>query len=605
MREAGPGVVCRDCPEYATNLAVHHPLDNWAMPGDDDVWEAMWWSAAGDVLGCLMGEEGEELGERAEEVWNDMELVFEDDADGDAARHGAALEKCASSTYWLCAPRPTRAVRHLEGELDRLPTSRLDVAMLADSLRQRDAELLRFAVAEPALSTTTKKQAMPCHSLTEADLQSLLESGVAEPCAGRPHITLPVFTIAKPNGKKRLLVDGREFDARSCKMPAPRLPHLEAFEAFVLAYERFSVIDFLGYFLQIPIEESLRNCLGFRMPPLGPGVRGRYFRFKVAVPGTARAPLTAQLCTLGVRRRAGVSDHSLAVYDDIGLGGRDCEELRVREERLRRAARETGITIRAEKGFSGQSEGVLCGLLLDLGGKTVALPTQWVEDVAVRNRAPARLTCRAASHHIGCFLWAHRVMRVPMGLRPYTMRLARALGRACDTAAEWDRVLRLPAECVAEFAAAENWMRTCPPRRVSEPAGEWHLWTDASDEGGAVVLLDPSARRVRFRRSWRWDAVMCPLGKRTAPIRRRELAAALLGCLVAAELAPSGCTLRVFHDNATAESRHRKGSSPHLGECRLLVLAHGRLSAASVVMQTVLVPSGHMVADRDTRSRVQ
>ena len=98
---------------------------------------------------------------------------------------------------------------------------------------------------------------------------------------------------------------------------------------------------------------------------------------------------------------------------------------------------------------------------------------------------------------------------------------------------------------------------------------------------------------------------MCPLGKRTAPIRRRELAAALLGCLVAAELAPSGCTLRVFHDNATAESRHRKGSSPHLGECRLLVLAHRRLSAASVVMQTVLVPSGHMVADRDTRSRVQ
>ena len=56
---------------------------------------------------------------------------------------------------------------------------------------------------------------------SEAEPPEPLGSAVAEPCAGRPHITLPVFTIPKQNGKKRLLVDGREFD----RVGPPPPPH--------------------------------------------------------------------------------------------------------------------------------------------------------------------------------------------------------------------------------------------------------------------------------------------------------------------------------------------------------------------------------------------
>ena len=56
------------------------------------------------------------------------------------------------------------------------------------------------------------------------------------------------------------------------------------------------------------------------------------------------------------------------------------------------------------------------------------------------------------------------MMWMPMGLRPFTMRLARALGRACDTAVEWDRVMRLPAEWHGRHAPCATAARSIQPR---------------------------------------------------------------------------------------------------------------------------------------------
>ena len=230
------------------------------------------------------GEDGVELRRRRQEMSPWERALAEDDDDegldgdslGGGARGGAVVG--LGSDWRVLDPATWGPLRTGEDRLVRAPT------------RPRAREALPVqgphhpvTVARPP----ERDRGRPGRGRTRRRVRWI--GGVAEPCASRPPITLPVFTILKQNGKKRLLVDGREFDARSCKMPAPRLPHLEAFEAFVLVYERFSVIDFLGYFLQIPIEESLRKCLG---SPLGPGVRGCYFRFKVAVPGTARAPLS-------------------------------------------------------------------------------------------------------------------------------------------------------------------------------------------------------------------------------------------------------------------------------------------------------------------------
>ena len=599
MSSASVAAVSRDCPAYALSLPTDHPLDEWAAAADATRLGRTWTRAVASAMQCL----GTDLGQDAEREWNAPGLPLRGDPVGDEARavreHEVALEACSSNAYARGTPRPARRISSGRSTLDMLPASRLDVDVLAEALDPEEASVLRRAVSTPDLLNGKKHRAFPC-SLSEGDLTRLLDSGVAEPCDGA-HISLPVFTIPKRDRSSRLLVDGRPFDERSHALPPPVLPGLAAFEAFVLAYGCFTVVDFLGYFLQIPVAPPLRDCLGFRMRPLKKGGADRMFRFTVAIPGISRAPVAAQLCTLGVRRRAGVSRHSLATYDDIGLGGSTLAELAVREKALRQAASDAGVTIRQGKGFSGKTAGVLCGHALDLVAKTVALPREWVEAVAIDARAPARLTCRAASHHIGCFWWAHRVMREPLAARPHTMRLARALGRQCSSVADWDRMLELPDECVAEFAEAEQWMARCPPRALRPITCEWHLWTDAAEAGGAINLLDPAARRVVARWSWSWTGRLAPLQESMAPIRRRELVAALLGCIVAAARAPPGCDLRVFHDNATAESRHRKGSSPHEGECRFLVFAHRQLVRAGVTARTTLVPSACMVADRDSR----
>ena len=109
------------------------------------------------------------------------------------------------------------------------PTSRLDVDLLASSLRPDEASILRSAVSGPDLRTTpctAPFEAFPSR-LSDEDLTRLLRSGgVAERSATNPHITLPVFTRPKSGGTSRLLVDGGKFDELSRALPAPLLPGL-------------------------------------------------------------------------------------------------------------------------------------------------------------------------------------------------------------------------------------------------------------------------------------------------------------------------------------------------------------------------------------------
>eukprot|EP00754_Rhynchopus_humris_P024653 Rhum_TRINITY_DN14909_c5_g2::Rhum_TRINITY_DN14909_c5_g2_i1::g.127517::m.127517 len=614
--------VCTECPAYAGDLERSHPLTAWRCDLVDV--GVAWVDAVKEVQGCCDGQMGEDSESKYnEEYVQEVRLQVEREGgeekcgrrsrkgktsgvSGGAARtpetvrHEAAMAKCAAHGYGASIPRPARVRTLPSGSLDKLPDRRLDVSCLREGLRADEAEVLRLALTSPLLRDSSRFHASQSR-LSGDDLAVLLRAGVVVACEERPHITLPVFTIPKRDGSKRLLVDGRRFDERTTALPSPLLPRLADFEEFVRKFSFFSVLDFLGYFLQIPVHGDVQDCLGIRVAT--ESGKSRYFRFTVAVPGIARAPLAAQLCTLAVRRLAGVSLASVATYDDVGIGGTTRGEVLARERALRDAAARANMSIRADKGFSCASVGELCGMVLDLAAKEISLPRAWVAKVAVENPTPRTLSCRAASHHIGCLWWAHYVMREPLAARPLIMRLGRALGKVCKSAAHWDAVLILPEGCWTEMRAAEQWLRVCPPRRLVVATVEWHLWTDASDQGGSVVLLDPRREVVLVRERWTWEAAFPALVCTLAPIRRRELFAAMLGCLMVAAVAPRGCRVRVFHDNTTAESRHRKLSSPHPQECALLTRAHRALVLAGVAdVRTTLVPTAKMVADLDTRA---
>ncbi|KAJ9440108.1 putative enzymatic polyprotein [Diplonema papillatum] len=499
-----------------------------------------------------------------------------------------ALSELASRTY---TKAPSPVYRTSRGPIDTMPVTKADYGKVERGLWEDEIRVLRQLTREPMLLSHERHHAPPSSDITEADLAVMLQSGVVRRVEKRPRITLKVFKIPKKGKEEtRLLIDGRPFDSRTSQPLSPITPSLRDVEGFVLDHAWFATLDLLGYFYQLPVSDALADYLGFR-------AANAYYVFRIAVPGIARAPAIAQLTTLGVRRLAGLGSRSLAIYDDIAYGGWTRSDV-VRDERsLRAVLADTRIQIREDKAQGPSQVGTFNGLDLDLATKTIAIPREWA--AVCRANKPQRVTSfRALAQRIGCLRWALYVMRSPAAAYPGLLRASRLVSGRCLTYRDWDTLVELPQELLAELEAGDRWLGDASPRRVRRPARRVHVWTDASDQGGGVVVLDPTRRTVLARESWRWKDRLARLAPPT-PIRRRELVTAILGVLLARHVTTGWVTLDVFHDNSTAESRHRKLASPHPAENRLIVEMQERLRDADVL--THLVPGENMVADLDTR----
>ncbi|KAJ9456920.1 putative enzymatic polyprotein [Diplonema papillatum] len=499
-----------------------------------------------------------------------------------------ALSELVARTYSK-APSPT--CRTARGPIDTMPATKADYGKVERGLWEDEIRVLRQLTREPMLLSHERHQAPPSLDITEGDLVAMVRSGVIRPVDTRPRITLKVFKIPKKGKEEtRLLIDGRPFDNRTSQPLSPITPSLRDVETFVLDHMWFATLDLLGYFYQLPVANELGAYLGFR-------AQGSYYAFCIAVPGIARAPAIAQLTTLGVRRRAGMGNRSLAIYDDIAYGGPTKSDVLEDEQRLRAALAETNIQIREDKTQGPAQVGAFNGLVLDLAEKTLAIPREWV-DVCLAHEAQRVTSFRALAQRIGCLRWALYVMRCPAAAYPGLLRASRLVSGRCVTYRDWDTLVVLPQELLAELKAGECWLGDVSPRTVRRPARRIHVWTDASDQGGGVVVLDPQQRTILARESWRWKDRLARLAPPT-PIRRREFVTAILGVLLARHVTTGWVTLDVFHDNSTAESRHRKLASPHPAENCLIVEMQERLYDVDVA--THLVPSENMVADLDTR----
>ncbi|KAJ9452073.1 putative enzymatic polyprotein [Diplonema papillatum] len=536
------------------------------------------------------------MGEQSEAEY-DREVILEDwllreglddHVEGVRAQE-LALSELAAKAYTKVLPSPVFRTSH--GPIDTLPDTKADYEMVERGLWADEIRVLRQMTQEPLLLSHERHQAPLSLDITEADLEVMVKSGVVRKVDKRPRITLKVFKIPKKDKEvTRLLIDGRPFDSRTSQPLSPITPSLRDVERFVLDHTWFATLDMLGYFYQLPVSEVLASYLGFR-------AQGAYYVFCIAVPGIARAPAIAQLTTLGVRRLAGVAETSLAIYDDVAYGGQTKSSVLGSEQRLRGALAKTNIKIREDKCRGPAQAGIFDGLVLDLVEKTIGLPREWV-DACRENGAQRVMSFRALAQRIGCLRWALHVMRCPPAAYPGLMRANRLLSSRCVTHRDWDTVVKIPRELLAELKNGERWMGDASPRKVRHPARRVHVWTDASDQGGGVVVLDPGRRTILARERWRWKDRLASLAPPT-PIRRRELVAAILGVLLARSVTTGWVAFDAFHDNSTAESRHRKLASPHPAENRLLVEMQERLRGADVA--THLVPGGNMVADLDTR----
>ncbi|KAJ9446725.1 putative enzymatic polyprotein [Diplonema papillatum] len=303
------------------------------------------------------------MGEQSEADF-DKEIALDDWLlhDGDEHIEGVraqeiALSELVARTYSK-APSPT--CRTARGPIDTMPATKADYGKVERGLWEDEIRVLRQLTREPMLLSHERHQAPPSLDITEGDLVAMVRSGVIRPVDTRPRITLKVFKIPKKGKEEtRLLIDGRPFDNRTSQPLSPITPSLRDVETFVLDHMWFATLDLLGYFYQLPVANELGAYLGFR-------AQGSYYAFCIAVPGIARAPAIAQLTTLGVRRRAGMGNRSLAIYDDIAYGGPTKSDVLEDEQRLRAALAETNIQIREDKTQGPAQVGAFNGLVLSL-----------------------------------------------------------------------------------------------------------------------------------------------------------------------------------------------------------------------------------------------
>ena len=120
--------------------------------------------------------------------------------------------------------------------------------------------------------------------------------------------------------------------------------------------------------------------------------------------------------------------------------------------------------------------------------KTVTLPEAWRVGLLDRPFS-AGLTCRDLAQCLGCWSYAMYAMREPPAGFPVLLLAARALGRACVVVRDWDRPLSVSDAVLGEYRRFGRWLRHLAPRSVVVPGDELHLWADASDVGGAFLLL--------------------------------------------------------------------------------------------------------------------
>ena len=115
------------------------------------------------------------------------------------------------------------------------------------------------------------------HSQAECDkmrpmVRDLLDLDVIETVKTRPTVVTPMIIVTSPNGKSRLVHDFRLLNAASLALQANALDRMKTIESIP---ERgvWSTIDLAKGYMQIPLDESIRQYFGFEL-------QGQWYRFK-------------------------------------------------------------------------------------------------------------------------------------------------------------------------------------------------------------------------------------------------------------------------------------------------------------------------------------
>jgi hypothetical protein len=196
-------------------------------------------------------------------------------------------------------------------------------------------------------------------------LKDLLSKKVIEPCRGNPRFIANIFTVPKPSGGARLILDLSPLNL-FLKPASFQLPSIKQLRAALLRPAWLAKVDLRDAYWHVPIDPAFRSYLAFRW-------HNQMFEFRAMPFGfsTAPAAFTSLMnFPLTLLREKGVS--CLVYLDDWIVWAESSEECLWALQQSLQVLSSLGFIINVEKSVLVPSR-VLCWLGVEID----ALSLRW------------------------------------------------------------------------------------------------------------------------------------------------------------------------------------------------------------------------------------
>lgn len=413
-----------------------------------------------------------------------------------------------------------RADNTSEGELDSVVTATLQREVLcgwtdlevAEDVREVFKILEGGAAFSRLLERPQELSPLPGKksNLSVRQVAHLVEAGVLVKkkwTDERVRNVVKAFTVPKPSGKRRLVVDASNVGEAQVDPPHVSLPTIANIKQLVSDYSWVVQLDGKSWFYQVAAK-PLRSFFAVRT------VLGLHWLVVLAM-GWSWSVWIAQTLAVAIGQRAAqlVSVRHLdktaqAQYiDNFIVVGQDSVATSALTTAVKEAAAECGAVLKPSSDVP-QTVEVLLGIHCDFAAKTVCVKHDWV--VGFKKMAglfllsPGRYSLKTAWKVLGNVMWGMRVLGIRQLSFPYMKlwmgRQAKKIttGRAVwsDRCAWWPHALNDLREVVKQISSNSPVSVT----KIEATSAET-LWADASLKGGAYILELAGAEKA-----FRWGA---------------------------------------------------------------------------------------------------
>lgn len=325
-------------------------------------------------------------------------------------------------------PAKTVLVQH-DHELTEEQQRELDAAIALFPFSSNDGELNCTTKIEHKIELTDNKpiyvkpKAFTPETLAKAkpEIERLLQRGIIETVTSSEW-NLPILCVDKPDGRVRIVLDGRRLNVKTVKNKYPQMS-IERIYSRLKKIKYITAIDVSDAFLQIGLAEECRDMTTFTVPGLG-----RY-RYKKMCPGLTNA--CATLCTLVDGMFCEIDSPNIYCYlDDFLLINEDFDKHIADLKFMAKRFRDVQLTISRQKSIFCKSQLRWLGQILSCRG--MEIDPDRIEAVSKLKRPSTERDIRSI---LGLTGWFRRFIQNYAGI---TIPLSNLLKKTDDGLIYWN-----------------------------------------------------------------------------------------------------------------------------------------------------------------------